>query len=195
MDAVRARSTPRPSVRLRAVPPLDPPFDDESAPETRAAGPARGQLTLDLTAGARPQGPRPSGGRPPTRAGNPPFPPDALANATPETRQAARRFLSTCLEILNGYRPVAHVRPLAVPADAEAIIAQLTAGIERLAARRRRVGGRQEPVQVRLLRVCEPRPGVAEAAAALGSDGHRWALAFRLERRRGTWVSTALRMV
>jgi hypothetical protein len=141
--------------------------------------------------GSRPTGRR----RPPARPEAPPLPPDALASATPEARQVARRFLNTCVEILNGYRPVAHIRPLATPADAEAVVGQLMAGIERLGASRRRVGCRREPVQVRLLRVCEPRPGVAEAAVALGSGGRTWALAFRLERRRGAWVSTALRVV
>ena len=194
MPAGRAGS--RPSVRLRTVPPHDPPYDDESAAQIWTAGPGRQQLTLDLfPAGTRAPTTRPGGGRPPARPGFPPFPPDALANATPEARQAARRFLNTCLEILNGYRPVAHVRSLARPADAEAVVAQLAAGIERLAVPRQRTADRREPVRVRLMRVCEPRPGVAEAAAALGSGARRWAIAFRLERQRGSWVSTAIRVI
>ncbi|SCF35299.1 hypothetical protein GA0074695_5958 [Micromonospora viridifaciens] len=48
-------------------------------------------------------------------------------------------------------------------------------------------------LQLRRLRVCEPRAGAVEAAAVLaGSGGASWAVALRLEHRRGTWLCTVL---
>jgi hypothetical protein len=204
MPAVRTRPPARPAVRLRAVPPLDPPFDDELAGPAWPAG-LDGQLALPLADLALPIGaPRPDGwGRPgPVRApGTPiPLPPEALATASAEARQAARRFLHTCLEIFNGYRPAAHVRPLSAPADATAITEQLVAATRRLTdgrpGARQRGGSPAGPsVRPRLLRVCEPRPGVAEAAAAIGAAGQTWAMAFRLERRRGHWFGTVAQLL
>lgn len=186
-------------VQLRAVPPLDPPFDDES---TAAAGPGRGQLALDLTGAGRPViSSRPRGGSHPAhrRPAAPldplPLPNGMVPTATPEARQAARRFLRTCLEILNGYRPISHLRPLTSPGESEGVIGQFAVGLDRLAVLARRAGGRRELVQIRRVRVCEPRPGAAEAAAVLGNGGRTWAVAFRLERRRGSWVATALCVV
>jgi hypothetical protein len=197
MPAVRTRPLARPAVRLRAVPPLDPPFDDELAGPAWPTG-LDGQLALPLpvrpAGAARPadQGwPNPEPNRPHL------LPPEALATASAEARQASRRFLSTCLEIFNGYRPAAHVRPLSAGAEATAITDQLVAATRRLSSGTRRPGGRQRAgvpaggaVRLRLLRVCEPRAGVAEAAAVLGADGRSWAMTFRLERRRGNWLST-----
>jgi hypothetical protein len=54
---------------------------------------------------------------------------------------------------------------------------------------------RPEAVALRRLRVCEPRRGVAEAAAVLHANGRAWALAVRLEQRRGRWLCTAVRTV
>ncbi|MET8837735.1 Rv3235 family protein, partial [Micromonospora sp. NPDC004540] len=48
-------------------------------------------------------------------------------------------------------------------------------------------------LQLRRLRVCEPRAGAVEAAAVLaGAGGASWAIALRLEHRRGTWLCTVL---
>ncbi|HEX2771256.1 MAG TPA: Rv3235 family protein, partial [Micromonosporaceae bacterium] len=113
--------------------------------------------------------------------------------ADPDARQAARRFLAICLEVLNGYRPLAHIRPLVNPAEVETVLAQLTTGVERLARLRR--AGKRAPARLRVVRVCEPRPGAVEAAAVLGDAGRTWALAFRLERRQGRWVGTAVRVL
>jgi hypothetical protein len=125
----------------------------------------------------------------------------AIAAASPEAKRAAKRFLDMCLEIFNGYRPAGHVRPLAGQLNAELIIEQIVAGLDR-AERFRRMREPVRPnrrpgifVQLRRLRVCEPRAGVAEAAAALGLADRTWALAFRLERRRGRWLCTAARLI
>jgi hypothetical protein len=112
-----------------------------------------------------------------------------------EARRAAHRFLTTCLEIFNGYRTVAHIRPLTNRGELHEVIQQLSAALERLTVLRRRAVGRRQPVRLRRVRVCEPRSGAAEAAAVLDIGGHVWAAAFRVERRHGSWVATAFRLL
>lgn len=222
------RTRTRPVVRLRAAPPLDPPYDDELTLVTWVRG-NTDQLELDLdgdsrraptgaltsgSAGAgsaratRCQTPEPAG-RPglPNRGAAPGStaettaapvgpPADAVATATVEAQRAARRFLDTALEMFNGYRPVAHVRALTTPGLAAGLIEQLRTATERL-PRPGRPG--RPPTGPRLrrlsLRVCEPRPGVAEAAAAIGDNGRTWALAFRLERQRSRWIAVLVRLI
>ncbi|AVT34435.1 hypothetical protein C6361_13710 [Plantactinospora sp. BC1] len=124
----------------------------------------------------------------------PPPVPEAVAGATPEAKRAAKRFLDTCLEIVNGYRPAGHVRALASPTDAAGMVAQLASATGRVSGRRR-PGQPVRTVRLRRLRVCEPRPGVVEAAAAVGVAGRTWAMAFRIERRRGSWVGTSVALL
>jgi Family of unknown function (DUF6459) len=201
----------RPAVRLRPVPPLDPPFEDVLAPEIWSSGSHPGQLALNLrlaptrgtvptaiaapTGGALTRGAASNAGGPgPTSARTPqPIAQSPVPNAGPDARQAVRRFLATCLEILNGYRPLGHIRPLVSPTEVDAALAQLRAGVERLATPNR--AARRAPAKVRLVRVCEPRPGVVEAAVVLSGPGRTWALAFRLERHRGRWVGATLRVL
>ncbi|MEQ4304922.1 Rv3235 family protein [Plantactinospora sp. B6F1] len=219
MPLARTRPPVRPTVRLRPVPPLDPPFDDECVPETwvdpapsprvvrngverfrPAAAESRhpGAATRPATVPKAPARPveravasavrsdHGDGGRPPLAA--------AVAGATPEAKQAAKRFLDTCLEIVNGYRPAWHVRALASPPDAAGMVAQLASATSRVSGRSR-PGQPVRTVRLRRLRVCEPRPGVVEAAAAVGVAGRTWAMAFRIERRRGSWVGTAVALL
>ena len=117
-----------------------------------------------------------------------------FAGATPEAKQAAKRFLDTCLEIVNGYRPAGHVRALASPADAAGMVEHLASAASRLSGRRR-PGQPVRTIRLRRLRVCEPRPGVVEAAAAVGIAGRTWAIAFRIERRRGNWVGISVALL
>ena len=63
-----------------------------------------------------------------------------MAGASAEAGAAARRFAGTCLEILNGYRPTGHVRPLATPLEAATIIEQLTLARARVADLQRSTG-------------------------------------------------------
>jgi hypothetical protein len=198
MAAARRGSPSRPPVRLRAVPPLDPPFDDEAAPAWTTGLP--GQLALDFTAGTRPPADSrpPSGARPGSRRPSTaldPLPPPALPAASAEARQAARRFLVICLEIFNGYRGVSHVRALTDRSVHYEVVRQLTTGLERLTTLRRRTVGRGQPVRIRRVRICEPRSGAVEAAVVLDIGGHVWAAAFRVERRHGSWVATALHLL
>jgi hypothetical protein len=211
----RARQPARPRVLLRTVPMLDPPYEDETDPVRWTVGTDGprfddGQLTLRLS--PAPEAVRPGHARPVTASGPagalttpravaPPLrgpapvalPAAALATATPEAERAARRFLGCCLEVLNGYRPAAQLRPLLAPADAAAVIEHLVAATGLVPSRPRgRAGlpptGWTDPVRLRTHRVCEPAAGVAETAAALGVADRTWAMAFRLERRRGTWL-------
>jgi hypothetical protein len=202
------------------VPPLDPPFDDEYVPEiwpdrptpptTRPVstfGPPTHTVATPSPIRAVPAR-RPVPAVPVARAGGPVPPerragaapgavvplPEALAGATPEAKQAARRFLATCLEIVNGYRPAGHVRPLSGPAEAAGIVEQLASAATRIGGRRR-PGQPVRTVRLQRLRVCEPRPGVAEAAAAIGGAGRTWAVAFRIERRRGSWVGVSVEVL
>lgn len=138
----------------------------------------------------------------PAGSGRPAYPAGAVAGASPEARTAVRRFLGLCLEILNGYRPVGHLRPRCSPAEAAVVIEQLGAAVSRVAQLRRDAGRparavprEANPVRVGLLRVCEPRPGAAEATVVLRTAGRTWALALRLERRDGRWAATAARVV
>jgi len=199
MPGARTRPPVRPTVRLRAVPPLDPPFDDEYGPATWVGGAVARDASDAADAADSPGRSGGAGGRRSSPAGPRPAPtgglsPDALANATPEARRAAKRFLDTCLEIFNGYRPIAHVRPLSSPPEVAVVVERLTAGAARISGRRH--PGRPTPVvRLRRLRVCEPRPGVAEVAAVLATAGRTWAMAFRLERRRGRWVGMSVEVL
>jgi hypothetical protein len=220
MVATRTAVATRPAVRVRPVPPLDPPFDDEPS-ATGWPAVAVGQLALDLVtaaavgapvtwpagrvrasapgtppAGGRAGDPGAAGGRAQavTTDGGPATAPVALG-ATDEARRAAHRFLTFCLEIVNGYRPVGHVRPRVDPGELSTVTARLTSAAQRLA----RPGQRPRPgdtVRPRRVRVCEPRPGVAEVAAVLHRDGRCWAMAFRLERRQdGHWIARTVELL
>ncbi|BCB79734.1 hypothetical protein GCM10022251_40340 [Phytohabitans flavus] len=194
----------RPAIRLRPAPALDPPFDDDAAPQLWDQLP----LQLDGAARHRRHAPIPV---PRVRSGVPTLPArvtddstappaSALADASMEAKRAARRFLDVCLEIFNGYRPIAHIRGL-TGYNATAIVEQMAACLDRADGLRRthdpgRALSREHRfVILRHLRVCEPRAGVAEGAAALALFGRTWALAFRLERKRGRWHCAAVRLV
>jgi hypothetical protein len=202
----RPGGPPRPAIRLRPAPALEPPFDDETASPTWA-GPGADQLTLDLGAGSGAGSPAPV--RPAGRVAVA----EAVAGASAESIGAVRRFVRLCLEIFNGYRPAGHVRPLTNPAYAAGVVEQIglarlrVAAINRRAARpvraavgpARAVPRRATPgnaqVGLRRLRVCEPRAGVAEAAVVLSTGGMAVAMAVRLELQHGRWLCAAARIV
>ncbi|WP_319463299.1 Rv3235 family protein [Micromonospora sp. RTP1Z1] len=197
MVDTRRPLAPRPPVRLRPAPPLDPPCTDEGEPWFR---PGADQLTLDLFDPRRRDPGRPAGRHvdvrptptgPGRRAGAPPA---ALATARPEATRAAHRFVRTFLEIVNGYRPPGQLRPLSDPAEATKIAAELARAARRVAPVRRRSS--RPVLGLRRLRVCEPRAGAVEAAAVLtGAGGDSWAIARRLEHRRGNWLCTILQVL
>jgi hypothetical protein len=134
-------------------------------------------------------------------------------------RLAARRFLGTCLEVLGGYRPVTHLRPFCFPdryADiAERLLGHATsartrahglAHLARAPAVGRSTGapprsgrgnqiGPGDRIAIRRVQVCEAINGVAEIAVVLARRDHVWAMAVRMECRRGSWLCTYLEVL
>ncbi|MEU8184720.1 Rv3235 family protein [Micromonospora sp. NPDC049044] len=203
-----ARSGPaRPAVRLRPVPPVDPPYADEIDGSYWPA-PTHGQLALDLFAATRPDPVRPPQRQAALRAApgrsiTHPVTPAPPATA-PEATRAAHRFVGSCLEVINGYRSPAQVRALLDPARAGDLLTELARACEVLTGSVRASGRAGSPRRradrplVRLLRmrVCAPRPATVEAAAVVtGAGGRSWAVALRLEHRRGRWLCTALHVL
>ncbi len=185
-----------PILWVRPAPPLDPPYDDERPGDLSAV--CTGQLEL----------PRPTRIRahPPTPAGQTSSPMPAQPCA--ESRVAAQRFVSICIEVLNGFRPIAHLRPLATALEYAKITNQLTRRAVRIRMSHERgaVPGRSASagpvgpastagVALRRMRVCEPRSGVAEAAAVLAHGEATFAMAVRLEHRRGQWYCALLQVI
>ncbi|WP_092557786.1 Rv3235 family protein [Actinoplanes derwentensis] len=179
----------RPTIRLRPVPRYEPPFDDESTAQEWAES-----AVLDWSPSRQPpQGP------PPTvlpRAEAP-----AVPGVSGDARLAVRRFVRLCVEVLNGFRPAAHLRRLALPSEAAEVVAQGLAGARRVAELRKaaRPGThrplRPAPVAVIKVMLCEPRPGAIEAAVALVTGDRTWAMAFRLELHQQTWTTTTLLII
>jgi Family of unknown function (DUF6459) len=119
-----------------------------------------------------------------------------------DAKAAVHRFVRLCLEVLNGYRPAAHLRRLSLPSEAAGVVAQALAGAQRVAGLRkaaqaagRRASRRPSPAAVVRLRLCEPRPGAVEAAVALVTGERTWALALRLELHHDSWAATTLRLI
>ncbi|MGC4876294.1 Rv3235 family protein [Micromonospora sp. DT43] len=184
----------RPPVRLRPVPPIDPPYPDE----TYWPGSTHGQLALDLFASTRPDPVRPAERRTaprrtPSRPASHPGAPLPPATA-PEATRAAHRFVGTCLEVANGYRSPAQVRPLLDPGRAVELLTELARATGRAGPGRRRAA--RPALRLLRLRVCEPADTAVEAAAVVsGNGGRSWAMAVRLEHRRGRWLCTALHVL
>jgi hypothetical protein len=187
-----APAGPRPAIRLRPAPPCEPPFDDELDPEVWTTA---HQLALDWS-------PNPRQPPPPDPPPRPPVERSPRAGASADAKLAVRRFVHLCVEVLNGYRPPAHLRRLSLPAEAANVVAQGMVGAQRVAALRtaaqppgRRPPRRPPPVAVIRLRTCEPRPGAVEAAVALVTGERTWAMALRLERHHDAWSATTLRLI
>ncbi|MEV6690265.1 Rv3235 family protein [Micromonospora sp. NPDC051196] len=193
----------RPPVRLRPAPAYEPPFVDEGSGWPR---PSDGQLALDLFAArqwpARSESERPPGqrvaARPvPVRPGRDParqLPPGALATATPAATRVAHRFVANCIEVFNGFRPPVQLRRQLDPARHAQLLPELARATARAVPARRRTP--RPGLRLRRLRVCELHPTAIEAAAVLtGIVDTSWAMALRLEHRRGTWLCTDLRVL
>jgi hypothetical protein len=177
--AVLTDSTSAPFVRVRPAPPLDPPFDDEPGL------PPAGLAMLPMEWPPAPRAVRTAHpARPPQRRH-----PPATAGRPGQARAAAQRFVGVCVEVLNGFRPATHLRPMAAAADLPAVTDQVLRRTARVylggAAGN---AGRDHRVRVRSLRVCEPRDGVAELAVVLMYRESTWAMAARLERQGQAWL-------
>ncbi|MGW4946762.1 Rv3235 family protein [Actinoplanes sp. NPDC004185] len=183
------RQGPRPAIRLRPAPRHEPPFDDERDPST---WPSPHQLALDWTVPPRP----------PVEPPPPPVRRTVVTGASAEAKTAVRRFVGMCLEVLNGYRPAAHLRSLSQPREAGNVVAQGLVGARRVSeARQSRMAGRAPrprrpaPAAVVRLRLCEPREGAVEGAAVVLLGERTHAMAFRLELLDGVWLATVFRFI
>ena len=184
---------PRPAISLRSTPRCEPPYDDEA---DRAVWATAHQLALDWSSPRRRVAERPA------QPARPPVHRSVVAGASHDAKLAVHRFVRLCVEVLNGHRPPAHLRRLSVPAEAAAVVSQALSGSHRVAALRsaatappRRPPRRPPPVAVIRLRLCEPRPGAVEAAAALVIGDRTWAMALRMELHQEAWSATTLRLI
>lgn len=109
---------------------------------------------------------------------------------TPDVTGTARALGLCVVEVLTGGREVDSIARW-ITDDVQRHLLQRAA----LAARARAVGrgSRARPIlQVGSVRVCEPAPGVAEAAVVVHTRSHARAVALRLELRQGRWRATAV---
>jgi hypothetical protein len=110
------------------------------------------------------------------------------------------RNLAQALEVVDGFRPPSHLRTFTDLAHLVDVTNQL--GLLRRPVRTVRVRPTSGVVRtgtgrirIRHLRICQIGDGVLEAAAVVGLDDQRWALAIRMERRQGHWLCTHLEVV
>lgn len=121
-----------------------------------------------------------------------PLPLEALVGASGVCQTAARRFLMLVIEVCQGFRPSGQLVRVCRPAEALQITEEIARLARRVGEHRPRTAGRGEVVKPRRLRVCEPRPGIGEAAVVLNAYGSVIAFAFRIERQAdGAWLATA----
>ncbi|HWS31526.1 MAG TPA: Rv3235 family protein [Actinoplanes sp.] len=131
------------------MPRYEPPFDDEPA-----AREWTDSAVLDW-----PSTRRPTPGPPPSvlpRAEAP-----IVAGVSGDARLAVRRFVRLCVEVLNGFRPAAHLRRASLPSEAAEVVAQGLAGARRVAELRRQ----PHPGNRRLDAAAHPRPGTRQSNA------------------------------
>jgi hypothetical protein len=115
------------------------------------------------------------------------FRPDPSSQAAVPAKPWIARLVQALAEVLAGDRPLAQLAPYLAP--------PVYAGIDRrLAGSPRRAGRLPAVPAVRCLRVCEPRPGVAEVAAVVRRGQRTRAMALRLEAIDGRWRCTALQV-
>jgi hypothetical protein len=158
-------------VRLRPVPPLEPPYDDEAVPRLRLiASHVEDPLPFDVTN--------------PAPVGRPLAPPAPPRQQLPDPRPWAARLVVAVLEALAGRRPVRQL----VPWTDDAVYAQLSRTVRSQAL----TGSR--PGVLRSLRISEPADGVIELCAVVVDADRSRAVAARLEGADGRWQCTALQL-
>lgn len=178
-----------PAVVVRAAPPLDPPYEESLARPPAGMDFLPGDwLTFPGTHAITPSRP--------DRTTQP-----ADSPALPPPHAAAQRFVGLCVEILNGYRPAAHLRPMTHPKHYTAVTDQLTRRTVRVRMPPAQAARQGQLVRVRRMLLGEPLAGVAELAVVLEQGPATWAMAIRLERpakpTRGlsTWVCTLIQVI
>ncbi|MGI5245317.1 Rv3235 family protein [Dactylosporangium sp. CA-139066] len=152
-------------------PPLDPPVDPPPEPP----------LDMDQLPFEWPGSP------PPPAVTPPPQPRPRPAPTTADGRRstayaAAQKFVSLCVEILNGYRPPAQLRPMTSPKRFTEISDQLLRRTVRIRMTPGEAARRGHLVRARRLLLSEPLDGIAEAVVVLEHGEATWAMAIRLER-------------
>ncbi|MDM7892772.1 Rv3235 family protein [Curtobacterium caseinilyticum] len=159
--------------------------DDEREPARRALVPLSGRTIEPGAPRAEADGPA---------EGAAPAVPEARAvadaRAAPDARVTARALGLCVVEVLTGGREVDSIARW-VTEDVQRHLLQRAA----LAARARSLGERSRArpaLQVGSVVVCEPAPGVAEAAVVVHTRSHARAVALRLELRQGRWRATAV---
>ncbi len=140
------RPTPEMAAALRELTTDGP---DRSAAEHPPAG--RGVVTTRRSADAL--------------TGEAQTPAPGPAGASGDAKLAVRRFVHLCVEVLNGYRPAAHLRRLSLPKEAAGVVAQAVAGAGRVAELRReaRAGRRHD----RTPGLRNPMPGLRSPVPGL----------------------------
>lgn len=104
--------------------------------------------------------------------------PDAPVSAW----SALRLYVGMCVEVLNGYRPVAQLRPMSDPQRFTDITDQLVRRTTRVRMSPSQAARQGRLVRVRRMLVCEPLSGIAEAAVVLEQGDTCWSMAVRMER-------------
>ncbi len=115
-------------------------------------------------------------------------------------RAAMQRYVAMCVEVLNGYRPSAHLRPITDHQRYGDIADQLVRRAVRVRISPGQAARQGKLVRVRRMLLNEPTDGVAEAAVVLEQGGMCWAMAVRLERgtradRSGPWRCTVVQVI
>jgi Family of unknown function (DUF6459) len=131
---------------------------------------------------------------------------------------ATRLFLATCLEIVGGYRPVAHLRPLCRPERFSDIANHVTGRVPNPTGRFRgraygvvrapttAAPGSQRPavpadylpgerVHLRRMQASQAGAGAIEVAVVLTRRDQVWAMAFRMEEWRGRWLCSCVEVL
>jgi len=190
--AVEARA------RLRAAPPLEPPYDDETPAPVDIGIPLLSvvpglsvgdELPFDrIRRGLRAAGRRWAADDDDAEDaffGHQPTPRLALS----DPGQHAARLLRAVLEVLARRRPLHQL----LPWTSEDVYEELTAWMYRTARPRGVRYGR--PATLRSLRIGEPADGIAEITGVVVQEDRARAVALRLEGVDGRWCCTLLRML
>ena len=110
---------------------------------------------------------------------------------SPAGRAAVRRYVSLCLEVINGFRPVAQLRPLTAPDLFQSVGDQL----QRRTTRPGQGRGGAALVTIRRVRATEPAAGAIEAVVVLDQGDRTWAMALRLVDGPHGWRCSVLQVI
>jgi hypothetical protein len=193
-------------VTVRPAPPLDPPFESSTPP------PAGMELlpvdwspadTARRKASATRRRPGTTTALAPTLRVAPlvqaPRSPSPLGTEF-SARAALQRYIGMCVEVLNGYRPATHLRPVTDLLRYNDVADQLTRRTVRVRMSPGQAARHGHLVRVRRLVAGEPFDGIIEAAVVLEQGESSWAMAVRMERDRpgdsgGGWRCTVVQVV